>query len=117
MLNSHKYTQSLTAIAANANAAAMSLLQVVEQYLGSINTWPASITFSLFAETPSPRVVEYLTEFFAGNALPKTLAYRLYSACYPEAANELCASYSTRDFPYGTPPTPSDVTPCIMMYV
>ena len=35
------------------------------------------------------RVVEYLTEFFAGNALPKTLAYRLYRACNPKAANEL----------------------------
>ena len=26
-------------------------------------------------------------------------------------------SYSTRDFPCGTPPTQSDDTPCIMMYV
>jgi len=67
----------------------MLLLQVVGQYLGSINTWPASIIFSLFAETPSPRFVEYLKEFFARNALPKTLAYRLYSAFNPEAANEL----------------------------
>ena len=74
---------------ANANAAAMSPLQAAEQYLGSINTWPSSIIFSLFAETPSPRVIEYLTDFFSGNALPKTLAYRLYSACNPEAANEL----------------------------
>jgi len=91
MPNSRTYTQSqLTAMAAsNANAAAMSPLQAAEQYLGSINTWPSSIIFSLFAETPSPRVIEYLTEFFSGNALPKTLAYKLYSACNPEAANEL----------------------------
>jgi len=67
----------------------MLLLQAAEQYLGSINTWPSSIIFSLFAETPSPRIVEYLTEFFAGNDVPKTLAYRLYRACNPEAANEL----------------------------
>jgi len=67
----------------------MSIVQAAEQYLGSINTWPSSIIFSLFAETPSPRVIEYLTEFFAGNALPNTLTYRLYSACNPEAANEL----------------------------
>jgi len=89
MPNSRKYTQSLTAMAANANAAAMSLLHAAEQYLGSINTWPSSIIFSLFAETPSPTIVEYLTKFFAGNDVPKTLAYRLYSACNPEAANEL----------------------------
>jgi len=87
MPNSRKYTQSLTDITANANAAAMSLLQAAEQYLGSINTWPSSIIFSLFAETPSPTIVEYLTEFFAGNDVPKT--YRLYSTCNPEAANEL----------------------------
>jgi hypothetical protein len=67
----------------------MSILQAAKQYLGSINTWLSSIIFSLFAETPSPRVIEYLTEFFAGNALPNTLAYRLYSACNPEAANDL----------------------------
>jgi len=90
MPNSRKYTHSqLTAMAANANAAAMSSLQAAEQHLGSINTWPSSIIFSLFAETPSPRVIEYLTEFFSGNALPKTLAYKLYNACHPEAANEL----------------------------
>jgi len=75
--------------AANANAAAMSPLQAAEQHLGSINTWPSSIIFSLFAETPSPRIIEYLTYFFSSNALPKTLAYKLYSACNPEAANEL----------------------------
>jgi len=68
----------LTAIAndanADADAAAMSLLQAVEQYLGSINTWPAYIITYLFAGTPSPSVVEKLTAFFAGNAVPKTLA-------------------------------------------
>jgi len=64
-------------------------LQAVEQYLGSINTWPAYIKTYLFAETPSPRVVQELTAFFAGNAVPKTLAYRLHSARNPEAAKEL----------------------------
>jgi len=72
MPNSRIYSQ-LTAMAANANAAAMSPLQAA-QHLGSINTWPSSIIFSLFAETPSPRVTEYLTDFFSGNALPKILA-------------------------------------------
>jgi len=67
----------------------MSLLQAVEQYLGSINAWPAYIITYLFAETPSPSVVEELTAFFADNGVPKTLAYRLYCACNPEAANEL----------------------------
>jgi len=88
---SHSHTHSqLTAMAtAAANAAAMSPLQAAEQHLGSINTWPSSIIFSLFAETPSATVIEYLTDFFSGNALPKTLAYKLYSACNPEAANEL----------------------------
>ena len=75
--------------AANANAAAMSPLQAAEQHLGSINTLPYSIIFSLFTETPSATVIEYLTDFFSGNALPNTLAYRLYSACNPEAANDL----------------------------
>jgi len=79
----------LTVMGANAIATAMSPLQAAEQHLGSINTWPSCITFSLFAETASPRVIEYLTDVFSGNALPKILAYRLYSACNPEAANEL----------------------------
>jgi len=65
----------------------MLLLQAVEQYLGSINTWPACIITILFAETPSLPVVAYLTELFAGNDVPTTLAYRLYTACNPEAAN------------------------------
>jgi len=81
--NTHR---QLTAFANN--TVIMSLLQAVEQYLGSINTWPAYIITYHFAETPSS-VVEELTAFFAGNAVPKTLAYRLYSACNPEAANEL----------------------------
>ena len=67
----------------------MFLLQAVEQYMGSLNTWPASIITYLFAETPSPPVVEELTAFFAGNDVPTTLACRLYRACNPEAANEL----------------------------
>ena len=67
----------------------MSLLQAVEQYLGCIGTWPAYIITYIFAETPSPRVVEELTAFFAGNGVPKTLAYKLYCACNPEAATEL----------------------------
>jgi len=91
-IHTHTHSQ-LTAMAAaaaaNANAAAMSPLQAAEQFLGSINTWPSSIIFSLFAETPSPSVIEYLTDIFSGNALPKTLAYKLYSTCNPEAANEL----------------------------
>jgi len=77
------------ATAAAANAAAMSPLQAAEKLLGFINTWPSSIIFSLFTETPSATVIEYLTDFFSGNALPNTLAYRLYSACNPEAANDL----------------------------
>jgi len=67
----------------------MLLLQAVGQYLGSINTWPACIITNLFAETPSLPVVEYLTAFFAGNDVPTSLAYRLYKACNPEAANDL----------------------------
>ena len=67
----------------------MSLLQAAEQYLSSIDTWPLYIITYLFAETHSPRVVEELTAFFAGNAVPKTLAYRLHSARNPEAAKEL----------------------------
>jgi len=67
----------------------MLLLQAIEQYLGSINTWPGCIITNLFAETPSLLVVEYLTAFFAGNDVPTTLIYRLYKACNPEAANDL----------------------------
>jgi len=67
----------------------MSLLQAVEQYLGSINTWPVSIINYLFVETPAPPVVEALVAFFAGIGLPQTLAYRLYGACNPPATNEL----------------------------
>jgi hypothetical protein len=67
----------------------MYLLQAVEQYLGSLNTWPSCIITNLFAETPSLPVIAYLTAFFAGNDVPTTLAYRLYRACSPEAANEL----------------------------
>jgi len=67
----------------------MSLLQAVEHYLGDVQTWPSYIITYLFAETPSPRVVEELTAFFAGNGVPKTLAYKLYCACNPETASEL----------------------------
>jgi len=56
----------------------MFLLQAGEQYLGSLNTWPASIITYLFAETPSPPVVEELTAFYAGNDVPTTLAYILH---------------------------------------
>jgi len=66
----------------------MSLLQTVENHLGSIDTWPVSINY-LFAETPSPPVVEELVAFFVGNGLPLTLAYRLYRTCNPPATNEL----------------------------
>jgi len=95
----------------------MILLQAVEQYLGSLNTWPASIITYLFAETPSPPVVENLTAFFAGNDVPTTLAYRLNRACNPEAETNSCASYSTHVILCGTHPTASDDTPCIIMYV
>jgi len=67
----------------------MLLLHAVEQYLGSIDMWPSCILFRLFAETPSPPVIEYLVAFFAGNGLPQTLAFRLYHACNPTAKNEL----------------------------
>ena len=67
----------------------MILLQAVEQYLGSLNTWPSCIITNLFAEIPSLPVVAYLTAFFAGNDVPTTLAYRLYRACNREAVNEL----------------------------
>jgi len=66
----------------------MSLLQAVEDQLGSINTWPSYIIQYIFVDTPAPSVVEELTAFFIGNGVPKTLAYRLYHACNP-ATNEL----------------------------
>ena len=67
----------------------MLLLHAVEQYLGSIDKWPSSILFRLFAETPSPPIIEYLVAFFAGNGVPHTLAFRLYCACNPTATNGL----------------------------
>ena len=89
----------------------MLLLQAVEQYLGSINTWPACIITNLFAEIPSLPVVEYLTAFFAGNVNPTTLAYTLYKACNPEAANELVHQlFHTHVILCGTHLTPSDDT-------
>jgi len=42
----------------------------------------------VFAETPTPRVVEELSAFFIGNGVPKTLAYWLYHACNPTTTNE-----------------------------
>jgi len=67
----------------------MSLLQAVEDHLGSIDTWPVCIINYLFVETPSPPVVEGLVAFFAGNGQPQSLAQRLYRACNPPATNEL----------------------------
>ena len=67
----------------------MSLLQAVEHYLGSIDTWPSNIIHYLFVDTPTPSVIEELTAFFAGNGVPETLAYRLYRACNPTTTNEL----------------------------
>ena len=66
----------------------MSLLQAVEKYLGDVGTWPSYIITYLFAETPSPTVVEELTTFFAGNGVPKTLAYKLYCVCNDKATAE-----------------------------
>jgi midasin (ATPase involved in ribosome maturation) len=66
----------------------MSLLQAVERYLG-VDTWPSNIITYLFAKTPSSRVVEELTEFFASNGVPETLAYKFYGSCNPEAVTEL----------------------------
>jgi len=66
----------------------MSVLQAVENYLGGVDAWLSNITY-LFAETPSPRVVEELTAFFASNGVPKTVAYKLYGTCNPEATTEL----------------------------
>jgi len=73
---------------ADADATAMSLLQAIEDHLGSIYTWPVSIINYLFVDTPTPSVVEELTAFFAGNGVPQTLSYRLYRACNPPATNE-----------------------------
>jgi len=90
MLHSCIYTHThsqLTFIVSN--TVVMSLLQAVEHYLGGVDTWPSNIITYLFAETPSPRVVEELTAFFAGNGVPKTLAYKFYGVCIPEAATEL----------------------------
>jgi len=67
----------------------MFLLDAVEEYLGSIDSWPSPIIFDLFAENPKSAVIERLTSFFAGNEVPQTLAYRLYSACNPLAADDL----------------------------
>jgi len=95
----------------------MSLLQAVKHYLGSIHMWPAYIITYIFAETPSPQVVKEFTAFFAGNGVPKTFAYRLYNTCNPEVANEFMRQLFYARFFCGTLQTPSDATPCIMMYV
>ena len=87
ILHSTKYTHSLTSIVSN--TVVMSLLQAVENYLGDVGTWPSYIITYIFAQTPSPRVVEELTAFFAGNGVPKTLAYKWYCACNDKAKAEL----------------------------
>jgi len=90
MLHSSKYTQThsqLTFIVSN--TVVISLLQAVLNYLDVVDTWPSYIITYLFAETPSPRVIEELTAFFAGNGVPETLAYKFYGACNPEATTEL----------------------------
>jgi len=90
MLNSNLYTYSThdnADVDADA-AAAMSLLQAVEHYLVSIDTWPSYIIHYLFVDTPTPSVIEELTAFFAGNGVPETLAYSLYRACNPTTTNE-----------------------------
>jgi len=95
----------------------MLLLQAVEQYLGSIDTWPSCIITNLVAETPSLPVVAYLTAFFAGNDKPKTLAYRLYRACNPDATNELVRQlFYTRYSLWHAPDTVRRHS-IIMMYV
>jgi len=94
----------------------MSLLQAVEDHLGSIDTWPVSIINYLFVDTPSPAVIEELTAFFTGNGVPKTLAYWLYRACNPPAANELMRQlFYTRYSLWHTSDT--GASPAITMYV
>ena len=64
----------------------MSLLYVVEDYLGPIDTWPAYIIEYLIVHTPTPEVIKELTAFFFGNGVPESLAYRFYSACNPQTS-------------------------------
>ena len=115
MLHSSKYTQSLTSIVSN--TVVMYLLQAVERYLGGVDTWPSNIITYLFVETPSPRVVEELTAFFAGNGVLKLSPTSYMARVIQMRQQNSCGSYSTRGFPCGTLQTPSDVTPCIMTYV
>jgi hypothetical protein len=67
----------------------MSLLQAVEDHLGTIDTWPSYIIRYLFFDTPTPQVVEEVTASFICNGVPKTLACRLYHACNPRIKNDL----------------------------
>ena len=107
--NAHSQITSIVS-----NTVVMSLLQVVERYLGGVDTWSSNTITYLFAETPSPRVDEELTEFFAGNGVPKT---SYMARVIQRRQQNSCGCYSTRGFLCGTLQTPSDLTPCIMTYV
>jgi len=62
----------------------MSLLQAVENYLGDVGgIWPSKIIIITYL------LAEKLTTFFAGNGVPKILAYKLYCACNDKATAEL----------------------------
>ena len=52
----------------------MSLLQIMEFVLGSIDTWPTAILKSLFIEEPTPSNINTISAFFYGNGIPFYMA-------------------------------------------
>ena len=63
---------------------AMDPLAVVEEKLGSVNSWPSSVLTDTFYEEPKVRIRRRIAAFFYGNGGSVTDAAKLYKA--PQAA-------------------------------
>ena len=63
----------------------MSLLQIAENRLGSVFTWPRLILKYLFIDSPTYWNVLALINFFYGNGVPCELAVQLFRACNKNA--------------------------------
>ena len=64
----------------------MPLLDVVEDILGSVETWPSRILEYLFCPTQDLTALHDVIAFFYGNGVPCHMAKQLFYACNPNAS-------------------------------
>ena len=59
----------------------MSLLEIMEFVLGSIDKWPTAILKRLFVAEPTPSNIKTLAAFFCGSGIPFCMANYFFNLC------------------------------------